>query len=195
MATLIHISRQLSASLASPERLDVVASSDLFVWRDPGEAEAVQWLEFLRLFPGVNLKRLEVSSTLASIVASAFEQVTRTSDILPSLSELHIGGSQASTSSSIEGSAIEWSQWTKELWLIGVDHNATPRLAQPNLQSTPMRFCGTCRTTEIRRMRSQKLTAPRSDRSPATSVSGNTKLVRRVSGENALDQSARGLLR
>ncbi|KAH9021703.1 hypothetical protein EDB83DRAFT_2320440 [Lactarius deliciosus] len=103
MATLVHISRQLSASLASPERLDVVASSDLFAWRDPGEADAVQWLEFLRLFPGV--KRLEVSSTLASIVASAFEQVTRTSDVLPSLSELHIGGSQASTSSSIEGFA------------------------------------------------------------------------------------------
>ncbi|KAH9025727.1 hypothetical protein EDB85DRAFT_2149566 [Lactarius pseudohatsudake] len=103
MATLVHISRQLSASLASPERLDVVASSDLFAWRDPGEADAVQWLEFLRLFPGV--KRLEVSSTLASIVASAFEQVTRTSDILPSLSELHMGGSQASTSSSIEGFA------------------------------------------------------------------------------------------
>ncbi|KAH9017795.1 hypothetical protein EDB84DRAFT_1679460 [Lactarius hengduanensis] len=103
MATLVHISRQLSASLASPERLDVAASSDLFAWRDPGEADAVQWLEFLRLFPGV--KRLEVSSTLASIVASAFEQVTRTSDILPSLSELHMGGSQASTSSSIEGFA------------------------------------------------------------------------------------------
>ncbi|KAH8978441.1 hypothetical protein EDB92DRAFT_584304 [Lactarius akahatsu] len=103
MATLVHISRQLSASLASPERLDVVASYDLFVWRDLGEADAVQWLEFLRLFPGV--RRLEVSSTLASIVASAFEQVTRTSDILPSLSELHMGGSQASTSSSIEGFA------------------------------------------------------------------------------------------
>ncbi|KAH8982476.1 hypothetical protein EDB86DRAFT_3086141 [Lactarius hatsudake] len=103
MATLVHISRQLSASLASPERLDVTASSDLFVWRDPGEADAVQWLEFLRLFPGV--KKLEVSSTLASIIASAFEQVTRTLDILPLLSELHIGGSQASMSSSIESFA------------------------------------------------------------------------------------------
>ncbi|KAH9021709.1 hypothetical protein EDB83DRAFT_2527706 [Lactarius deliciosus] len=96
--------KQVSASLASPERLDVVASSDLFVWRNPGgEADAVQCLEFLRLFPGV--KRLEISSTLASIVASAFEQVTRTSDVLPSLCELHMGGSQASTSSSIEGFA------------------------------------------------------------------------------------------
>ncbi|KAH8999859.1 hypothetical protein EDB86DRAFT_3075531 [Lactarius hatsudake] len=103
MATLVHISRQLFASLASPEWLDVAASSDLFVWRDPGEADAVQWLEFLRLFPGV--KKLEVSSTLASIIASAFEQVTRTLDILPLLSELHIGGSQASMSSSIEGFA------------------------------------------------------------------------------------------
>ncbi|KAH9055708.1 hypothetical protein EDB87DRAFT_1687908 [Lactarius vividus] len=103
MATLVHISRQLCASLTSPERLDLVASSNLFAWRDPDEADAVQWLELLRLFPGV--KKLEVSRTLAPIVASAFEQVTGTSDILPSLSELHMGGSQASTSSSIEGFA------------------------------------------------------------------------------------------
>jgi len=100
MPTLVYISRQLSALLASPERLDVVASSDLFAWRDPSEADSVQWLEFSRLFPGV--KRLGVSSALASIVASTFEQVTGTSDILPSLRELHMGGSQASTSSSIE---------------------------------------------------------------------------------------------
>ncbi len=100
MPTLVYISRQLSALLASPERLDVVASSDLFAWRDPSEADSVQWLEFSRLFPGV--KRLGVSSALASIVASTFEQVTGTSDILPSLRELHIGGSRASTSSSIE---------------------------------------------------------------------------------------------
>ncbi|KAH9162049.1 hypothetical protein EDB89DRAFT_1913494 [Lactarius sanguifluus] len=41
MATLVHISRQLSASLASPEWLDVAASSDLFVCRDLGDADAV----------------------------------------------------------------------------------------------------------------------------------------------------------
>ncbi|KAH9164801.1 hypothetical protein EDB89DRAFT_1911895 [Lactarius sanguifluus] len=41
MATLVHISRQLSTSLASPEWLDVAASSDLFVCRDLGDADAV----------------------------------------------------------------------------------------------------------------------------------------------------------
>jgi hypothetical protein len=100
MPTLVHISRQLSALLASPERLDVVALSDCFFWRDPSEADSVQWLEIFRLFPGV--KRLGVSSALAPIIASTFEQVAEGSGILPSLCELHMGGSRASTPSALE---------------------------------------------------------------------------------------------
>jgi hypothetical protein len=105
MPTLVHISRQLSALLASPERLDVVALSDCFLWRDPSEADSVQWLEVFRLFPGV--KRLGVSSALAPIVASTFEQVAEMSGILPSLCELHMGGSRASTTSAVERFAAE----------------------------------------------------------------------------------------
>jgi hypothetical protein len=95
MPTLVHISRQLSALFASSERLDV---ADFVPWRDRSEADPVHWLEFFRLFPGV--KRLEVSSAVASIVASTFEQITERS--LPSLRELHMGGSRDSTSHSIE---------------------------------------------------------------------------------------------
>ena len=106
MPTLVHFSRQLSALLASPERLDVVASSDCFLWRDSSEADSVQWLELFRLFTGV--KRLGVSSALAPIVASTFEQVAETSDgILPLLCELHMDGSLASTSSAVERFAAE----------------------------------------------------------------------------------------
>lgn len=104
MPTLVHISRQLSA-LASPERLDVVALSDCFLWRDPSEADSVQWLELFRLFPGV--KRLGVSSALAPIVASTFEQVAEMSGILPSLCELHMGASRALTPSAVERFAAE----------------------------------------------------------------------------------------
>lgn len=99
MPTLVHVSRQLSSLLTSPERLDV-ALSDFFPWPDVSEADTVHWLEFFRLFPGV--KRLGVSSAVASTVASTFEQVTETTDILPSLRELHMGGARASTSQSIE---------------------------------------------------------------------------------------------
>ena len=100
MSTLAHISRQLSALFTCPERLDIVASSELYPWQDPSEADSMQWLEVFRLFPGV--KRLGVSSALASIVASTFDQVTGTSNILSSLRELHMGGSRTSTPSSIE---------------------------------------------------------------------------------------------
>ncbi|KAI9437232.1 hypothetical protein H4582DRAFT_2077629 [Lactarius indigo] len=127
MPTLVHISRQLSASLASPERLGVMASSDLFAWRDPDETDAVQWLEILRLFSGV--KRLEVASTLASIFASAFEQVTGTSGILPSLRELHMGGSQASTSSSIEGFAAVRERSGRP---VSVHYQSVPSIGHPS---------------------------------------------------------------
>lgn len=101
MPTLVHISRQLSAFLASPERLDLVASADCFLWRDPSEADSVHWLEIFRLFTGV--KKLGVSSVLAPVVASTFEQVAETSyKILPSLCELHMGGSHASKPSAVE---------------------------------------------------------------------------------------------
>lgn len=101
MPILVHISRQLSALLASPELLDVVASADYSRWRDSSEVDSVQWLELFRLFTGV--KRLGVSSALAFIIASTFEQVSETLDsILPSLCELHMGGTRASAFSAFE---------------------------------------------------------------------------------------------
>ena len=93
MHTLVHISRQLSALLISPERLDVVAFADFFPLQDAREADPAHWLECFRLFPGV--KRLGVSSAVTSILASTLEKVTETSDILPSLRELHMGGSKS----------------------------------------------------------------------------------------------------
>lgn len=98
MPTLVHISRQLTALFASPEQLDVAA--DLYPWRDPSQADSTQWLEVFHLFPDV--KRLRVSSSLVFIIASTLEQATGTSDVLPSLLELHLGGSRDSMLSSVE---------------------------------------------------------------------------------------------
>jgi len=105
MLTLVHICRQLSALLATPECLDIVASPDLFAWRGPSEADSMRWVELFRHFLGV--KRLGLSSELAAIVASAFEQVTETSDTLPSLREIHMSGSRPATLSSIERFAAD----------------------------------------------------------------------------------------
>ncbi|KAI0291187.1 hypothetical protein B0F90DRAFT_1920754 [Multifurca ochricompacta] len=106
---LVHVCQQLSSLLSNVERLDVEASPLLFIWRNPDETDAFQWLELFRQFKGV--KKLDVSGTLVPSIAGALERVigsgndglggnsSAVQDLLPALCDLHLSGSTSTSSS------------------------------------------------------------------------------------------------
>lgn len=102
MAILVHVGRQFSRLLSSVEALYVDGSPMLFSLRDPRETDSAKWLELLRHFRGA--RKFEVTGALVANVASTLEQVTgnMARGILPSLRDLHLDGSDSSTSPSIE---------------------------------------------------------------------------------------------
>ncbi|KAI9435969.1 hypothetical protein H4582DRAFT_2059064 [Lactarius indigo] len=102
MSILVHVGRQFSRLLSSVETVNADGSPSLFSLRDQRETDSAKWLEILRHFRGV--RKLEVTGALVPNIASALEQVTgnMARGILPFLRDLHLHGSESSTSPSIE---------------------------------------------------------------------------------------------
>ncbi|KAI9445790.1 hypothetical protein BJY52DRAFT_1216558 [Lactarius psammicola] len=102
MSILVHVGRQFSRLLSSVEVVNADGSPMLFSLRDQRETDSAKWLEILRHFRGV--RKFEVTGALVPNIASTLEQVTgnMARGILPFLRDLHLDGSESSTSPSIQ---------------------------------------------------------------------------------------------